>query len=232
MTRGELRARVVEFGKVRGKPFIAESDTVGLNAFINECGGDFSERTYCIFSPRVPLALQVGVSAYSLRPITGGVKMIHPTNVRIAAVTLRDFLDRPGPISREEFYAADYPTPVNALPERWCWTAPDTITFNTPAAAVGTSNTIDGYTRMPELDADEDDVPILEPWHHCLAVYIAARLHEPKSAGETLAVMRELSAKAVADMAGLVAQVQETNPGIVPPALRWMAAGTDQQAGA
>lgn len=201
------------FAEVEGQAYLTASSD--LNALYNECVSIFCERTLCVYNPKVALTLSNGVATYNLRDtaIVTTYRVVLPEHVIINNATLTNPLGKPGPLSVKEFSMIDSVWgAASGTPTRWTRevTAPGTtgkagtlIRLYVPPDATTVSNGnnfVGGYVLPPDMSSDSHEIQVPLEYQRTLAVFTAARLIAPRSAGSSLEKMSRLDAEAAEQM--------------------------------
>lgn len=221
MVRSEFNTLVGAFAAVEGQAYLTSASD--LNALYNECISIFAERTLCVYNPKVTLTLSNGVAAYNLRDtaIVTTYRVVLPMHVIINNVTLTNPLGRPGPVSAKEFAMIDSVWSVSSgTPTRWT----REVLSNSGTSKSGTyirlspapnatvvsnsNNFVGGYVLPPDMSDDAHEVPLPLEYQRTAAVFTAARLIAPRSAGSSLEKMARLDGEAAEQMKMLMERAQ------------------------
>lgn len=194
-----------------------------LNSLYNECVSIFAERTLCVYNPKVALTLTNGQAEYNLRntSVVTTYRVVLPVHVIINNVTLTNPLGKPGPISGKEFSMIDSVWSVSSgTPTRWTrevlsnsgTTKSGTYIRLNPApnatVVSNSNNFVGGYVLPPDMSQDTDEVPVPLEYQRTLAVFTAARLVAPRSAGSSLEKMARMDGEAAEQMKMLMERAQ------------------------
>jgi hypothetical protein len=204
MTRTEIRNLALEFCKVDGQQYLAATQTTELNALINRCLIQVGSKYPALYDDQIQFTLVPGTHTYNLRNAASFARRISkPLQVVIDGLPLQSPRGGRGKSSMAELNATweVYRTSPNSKPLFWAEKPPQHLRlFPTPDFAYADSY-VSGWYLPPDLttDAQEPELPL--EYHEAFTRYVAAKLLEPYSSGESVAKRMRLQAEAEADLA-------------------------------
>lgn len=114
-------------------------------------------------------------------------RVVLPVNVAVVNTVLTDFLGNVGPISSKEWHNLSTAYGAsNAVPTRWTFEPPSTIRFDVPCSAVHANTYVSGFVIPHPLINTTDEVALPDECERELAMFVAARMMDPRAAGSSM----------------------------------------------
>lgn len=218
MVLADFRTAVRFRTEVAGKPIIQTHPTVGagLEANLSESLKMFCAWTYCL-RQSVSTNLGIGVSELSFGALSP--RMIHPLQVSVNSVILKDYRGVQGPARIEEILANATGT---GDPTKWAWKTAEIVKFN-KAPTSSRTVLLYGFAEHPTVSSDSDAILLPSEWQDSAADYAAIRLLQPIAMKANLERIQILGESMRRDVMRLSQAVQDQFPSVKIPVLRELA---------
>ena len=184
MTLAQFRSLIQSYSDIIGQPYLADTDTSGWNALINERLAALSDYTLTFDALATPLTLTPGTSTYNYRTTT-------PIMSRVAKVSvngnlLKDREGEYGPYPYEEFFN-DFPSYAtdSGQPKRFVLLSPSQVLLHPNPDSAYTTYLI-GQRRHATLSSDSDVLEIPDQYLRAAARYVWITANEPYAEEESL----------------------------------------------
>lgn len=226
MTLADFKTAVRFRTEAAGKPVIQTHPTAdgALEGHLSESLKMFCAWTYCLRGT-VSTNLGSGVSELSFGALSP--RMIHPLQVSVNSVILRDYRGVQGPARIEEIL-------VNAIgsgdPTKWAWQTQEIVKFN-KAPTSSRTVLLYGFIEHPTVSSGSDAILLPSEWQDAAADYAAVRLLQPIAMKSNMDRVEYLGESMRRDVQRLSQAIQEQFPSLTIPVLRDLARAEAADAG-